>query len=45
MDNQKNNPQIRFATYSDEWVQQKMLDCIAKITDFRGRTPKKLGMD
>ena len=22
-----------------------MLDCIEKITDFRGRTPKKLGMD
>ena len=22
-----------------------MLDCIRKITDFRGRTPKKLGMD
>lgn len=22
-----------------------MLDCIQKITDFRGRTPKKLGMD
>ena len=22
-----------------------MLGCIKKITDFRGRTPKKLGMD
>nr|MBQ4454022.1 restriction endonuclease subunit S [Clostridia bacterium] len=27
------------------WEQRKLLDCILKITDFRGRTPKKLGMD
>ncbi len=27
------------------WEQRKLLDCIEKITDFRGRTPKKLGMD
>ena len=27
------------------WEQRKLLDCIQKITDFRGRTPKKLGMD
>lgn len=28
-----------------DWEQRKLLDCIEKITDFRGRTPKKLGMD
>ena len=27
------------------WEQRKLLGCIEKITDFRGRTPKKLGMD
>ena len=27
------------------WEQRKLLDCIQKITDFRGRTPKKLGME
>ena len=27
------------------WEQRKLLDCVEKITDFRGRTPKKLGMD
>ncbi len=27
------------------WEQRKLLDNIQKITDFRGRTPKKLGMD
>ena len=30
---------------SISWEQRKLLDCIQKITDFRGRTPKKLGMD
>lgn len=29
----------------NDWEQRKLLDCIQKITDFRGRTPKKLGMD
>lgn len=27
------------------WEQRKLLSCIEKITDFRGRTQKKLGMD
>ena len=30
-------------TYS--WEQRKLIDCIQKIIDFRGRTPKKLGMN
>ena len=38
-------PQIRFAGFDEAWEQRKLLGCIQKITDFRGRTPKKLGMD
>ena len=38
-------PNIRFKGFTDDWEQRKLLDCIQKITDFRGRTPKKLGMD
>lgn len=41
----KKEPQIRFRKYTITWEQRKLLDCIEKITDFRGRTPKKLGMD
>ncbi len=33
----------KYAGYA--WEQRKLLGCIEKITDFRGRTPKKLGMD
>ncbi|WP_352398326.1 restriction endonuclease subunit S [[Clostridium] aminophilum] len=43
--NGKRVPEIRFAGFTDDWEQRKLLDCIQKITDFRGRTPKKLGMD
>lgn len=38
-------PEIRFKGFTEAWEQRKLLDCIQKITDFRGRTPKKLGMD
>lgn len=38
-------PAIRFKGFTDDWEQRKLLDCIQKIIDFRGRTPKKLGMD
>ena len=38
-------PKIRFKGYTTDWEQRKLLGCIKKITDFRGRTPKKLGMD
>ena len=38
-------PEIRFAGFTDAWEQRKLLSCIQSITDFRGRTPKKLGMD
>ena len=40
-----NVPEIRFSGFTDVWEQRKLLGCIEKITDFRGRTPKKLGMD
>lgn len=43
--NGQNVPEIRFGGFTDAWEQRKLLDCIQKITDFRGRTPKKLGMD
>ena len=38
-------PAVRFNGFTDPWEQRKVLSCIQKITDFRGRTPKKLGMD
>ena len=38
-------PEIRFPGFSSTWERRKLLECIKKITDFRGRTPKKLGMD
>ena len=43
--NNRKTPRIRFKGFTDDWEQRKLLDCIRKITDFRGRTPKKLGMD
>ena len=45
MTQSKKAPEIRFRGFTDDWEQRKLLDCIQKITDFRGRTPKKLGMD
>ena len=44
MENNK-TPSIRFKGFTDPWEQRKLLSCFEKITDFRGRTPKKLGMD
>ncbi len=32
-------------SYAITWEQRKFFDCIERIIDFRGRTPKKLGMD
>lgn len=45
MTKETGTPQIRFSGYNDTWEQRKLLSCIQSITDFRGRTPKKLGMD
>lgn len=38
-------PEIRFKGFTGAWEQRNLLDNVLKITDFRGRTPKKLGMD
>lgn len=41
----ENAPMLRFPGFGEGWQRQKLLSCIEKITDFRGRTPKKLGME
>jgi len=37
-------PKRRFRDFRDEWRQSYLLDNIKKVIDFRGRTPKKLGL-
>lgn len=41
----KKAPVMRFQGFSDDWEQRKFFDNIQNTIDFRGRTPKKLGMD
>ena len=38
-------PEVRYKNFSDTWEQRKFFDNIEKVIDFRGRTPKKLGME
>lgn len=38
-------PEIRFKGFSGKWDEINLLDSIERIIDFRGRTPKKLGLD
>ena len=38
-------PALRFYGFSGPWVKRGLLENFTKIIDFRGRTPKKLGMD
>ncbi|MBC1923083.1 restriction endonuclease subunit S [Listeria grayi] len=38
-------PVLRFVGFESDWEQRKFFDNIEKTIDFRGRTPKKLGMD
>lgn len=38
-------PEIRFKGFDEAWEKRKLLENIEKIIDFRGRTPKKLGLD
>ena len=38
-------PEIRFEGLGGEWKEVGLLDSIERIIDFRGRTPKKLGLD
>ena len=37
-------PELRFKGYEGDWVDRKFVNCLAKIIDFRGKTPKKLGL-
>ncbi|HGF7612955.1 restriction endonuclease subunit S [Enterococcus lactis] len=41
----KKSPQLRFEGFTDDWEERKFFESIASTIDFRGRTPKKLGMD
>lgn len=43
--NQNKSVKIRFKGFTEAWEQRNLFDYIQKITDFRGRTPKKLGME
>lgn len=36
-------PELRFKGFEEEWEKKKFLNCLTKIIDYRGRTPKKLG--
>ncbi|HGF7607728.1 TPA: restriction endonuclease subunit S [Enterococcus faecium] len=38
-------PEIRFPGFTEDWEERKFFDNIKSTIDFRGRTPKKLGMD
>lgn len=41
----KCTPDIRFVGFTEEWEQRKFFDNIKSTIDFRGRTPKKLGLE
>ena len=45
--NKERIPQLRFPEFKNApaWEQRKLLDNVESIVDFRGRTPKKLGME
>ena len=45
MNTNKKTPKLRFKGFSDDWEQRKLLTVLNKIVDYRGRTPKKLGLD
>lgn len=38
-------PQIRFKGFAGEWEEEPILSRVKSVIDFRGRTPKKLGLD
>lgn len=40
-----NTPDIRFNGFSGDWAQLNFFNTLDSITDFRGRTPKKLGLE
>ncbi|MBY8299145.1 restriction endonuclease subunit S [Vibrio fluvialis] len=42
---EKKEPEIRFKRFSGEWEDISLLESIERVIDFRGRTPKKLGLE
>lgn len=40
-----NVPDIRFKGFTDAWEQRELFENIERIIDFRGKTPKKLGLN
>src|SRR5690625_5283612 len=45
MSKEKLAPKVRFEEFSAIWKYHGLLDSVTKVIDFRGRTPKKLGLD
>lgn len=43
--NQKKVPELRFPGFEGEWEEKQLYDTFKQVIDFRGRTPKKLGME
>lgn len=43
--NGANVPEIRFKGFTEPWKEIMLLDNVDRVVDFRGRTPKKLGLD
>lgn len=41
----KSEPEVRFQGFAGDWEQRKFFDNIKNTIDFRGRTPKKLGLE
>ena len=42
---EKKTPEIRFNGFGGEWEERNFFDNIERTIDFRGRTPRKLGLD
>jgi len=40
-----NKPTLRFPEFKDEWNVNKLENLIIQVIDFRGKTPKKIGME
>lgn len=38
-------PELRFKGFTEDWEERKFFDNIKNTIDFRGRTPKKLGLE
>ncbi|MET3357901.1 UNVERIFIED_ORG: type I restriction enzyme S subunit [Leuconostoc holzapfelii] len=38
-------PELRFAGFTDDWEERKLLDNVDKVLDYRGKSPTKFGME